>query len=117
MKEHFDNLNPKSEIEINLLQSGALIKGEKNVEFEPSEQEKLKNERYKSDTFDRKWLAIWAAAIVSLWLAAVLFLLFFNTHIKTSDTVMVALLGTTTLNVLGLTYIVLKGHFEEKTHK
>ena len=36
-------------------------------------------ERYQQNTKDRKWLAIWAACIVSLWLFAVISLLFCNT--------------------------------------
>jgi hypothetical protein len=32
-----------------------------------------------------------------------------------SDTVLCVLLGTTTINILGLAYIVLKGLFPEKT--
>lgn len=74
---------------------------------------KLESERYSSDTKDRKWLAIWTAAMVSFWLLAVLFVLIFNDLflICLSDTVLVTLLGTTTLNVLGLSFIVLRGHF------
>lgn len=74
---------------------------------------KLESERYSSDTKDRKWLAIWTAIIVSIWLLAVLFLLFFNEILLfcLSDSVLITLLGTTTLNVLGLSFIVLRGHF------
>jgi hypothetical protein len=74
---------------------------------------KLESDRYSSDTKDRKWLAIWTAVIVTLWLSTVLGILIFNEQklICLSDTVLVALLGTTTLNVLGLSFIVLKGHF------
>jgi hypothetical protein len=76
----------------------------------------LQNERYKSDTIDRKWLAKWAASVVTTWLAVVLFLLVFNTPFCffVSDSVLIALLGTTTLNVLGLSFIVLQGHFKDK---
>jgi type IV secretory pathway TrbL component len=74
---------------------------------------KLESDRYSSDTRDRKWLAIWTATIVTLWLIAVLCILIFNEQklICLSDTVLVTLLGTTTLNVLGLSFIVLRGHF------
>lgn len=74
---------------------------------------KLESARYSSDTKDRKWLAIWTAVIVSCWLIAVICILIFNELmlICLSDTVLVALLGTTTLNVLGLSFIVLRGHF------
>jgi hypothetical protein len=71
--------------------------------------------RYKSDTNDRKWLAEWSATVVSIWLALVLGILACNyDKFHLSDTVLNVLLGTTTLNVLGLTYIVLKGHFNNR---
>lgn len=73
---------------------------------------KLHNQRYSQDTEDRKWLASWATTIVSIWLFFVLFIVAFNhTYSKLSDTVLSVLLGTTTLNVLGLSFIVLRGHF------
>ena len=70
--------------------------------------------RYKSDTSDRKWLAIWTAIVVSTWLSAVMFILLTNEkyHYCLNTTVLVTLLGTTTLNVLGLSFIVLRGHFQ-----
>lgn len=74
---------------------------------------KLEANRYSSDTIDRKWLAKWTAIVVSFWLSAVLSILFFNErHIHLDNSVLIALLGTTTLNVLGLSFIVLRGHFQ-----
>jgi hypothetical protein len=72
----------------------------------------LRNERFRSDTLDRKWLAVWATLIVTSWLIAVILILVNKDKFHLSDTVLVALLATTTLNVLGLSYIVLKGHFK-----
>jgi len=72
----------------------------------------LQNKRYESDTQDRKWLAEWATTAVSIWLLFVLLILIANHgNIHLSDTVLSMLLGTTTLNVLGLSFIVLRGHF------
>jgi hypothetical protein len=72
----------------------------------------LKVDRYKSDTTDRKWLAVWATIIVSIWLFSVLVILVLNSLLTLmSDSVLITLLGTTTLNVLGLSFIVLRGHF------
>jgi len=74
----------------------------------------LENERYNSDTKDRKWLAKWTAWVVTIWLLLVISILYFNNNVfclLLSDSVLIALLGTTTLNVLGLSFIVLKGHF------
>lgn len=79
---------------------------------EQKELKKAKTKRYRSDTFDRKWLAIWTAVVVSLWLGGVFYILCCNNdRICLSDSVMNVLLGTTTLNVLGLSFIVLRGHF------
>lgn len=76
---------------------------------------RLRNERYQEDTKHRRNLSTWAAVIVSIWLISVLFILSFNTDkLRLSDTVIVALLSTTTLNVLGMMVIVLRGLFDEK---
>ena len=73
---------------------------------------KLTAKRFASDTKDRKWLAIWTAALVTLWLVAVMVVLMYNNKgFHLSDPVLLMLLGTTTVNVLGLSYIVLSGHF------
>lgn len=90
--------------------------GKEDIDSETlSEQIDLKRaqtDRYKSDTKDRKWLAEWSTAVVSIWLFLVITILIKNhDSIHLSDSVMIALLGTTTLNVLGLMFIVLKGHF------
>ncbi len=74
---------------------------------------RLENNRYHSDTKDRKWLAKWTAFVVTIWLTSVLLILVFNEDkICLSDKVLITLLGTTTLNVLGLSFIVLRGHFQ-----
>ena len=90
------------------------------------QEKKAKIDRIKQDTNDRRWLAQWASSLVSLWLFAVIILLFCNNQRFTfnlvghnvdimpaiNDNVLIALLATTTLNVLGLTVIVLRGHFK-----
>jgi hypothetical protein len=92
--------------------------GKEDIDSETlSEQKELwkaKTERYKSDTLDRKWLAEWATTVVSIWLFLVILIVMANeSKFHLSDTVLSVLLGTTTFNILGLTYIVLKGHFEQ----
>lgn len=72
---------------------------------------KLQAQRYGSDTRDRKWLAKWTAYVVSIWLFAVIIIVSCSKCLSLSDTVIITLLGTTTLNVLGLSFIVLRGHF------
>ena len=78
-------------------------------------QQKMRNleaDRYGADSKDRKWLAKWTACIVSIWLVAVMLVIIFNKCYQLSDPVLMTLLGTTTLNVLGLSFIVLRGHFQ-----
>lgn len=71
--------------------------------------------RFSQDTRFRKHLANWVMAIVPCWLLLVVIILFLEgfdlLHLHTE--VMITLLATTTINVLGLAYIVLKGIFPE----
>ena len=71
--------------------------------------------RYKKDTRNKNLLALWTAIIISLWMLALLFVIFWNRvwHFM-SDTVLIALFGTTTATVLGLAAIVLKGYFHNQ---
>ena len=76
---------------------------------------KLRNDRYEEDTRHRRNLSTWATVVVSVWLISVLLILTFNTrYLDLSNNVMIALLSTTTLNVLGMMFIVLRGLFENK---
>jgi hypothetical protein len=61
----------------------------------------------------RKSLSYWAAVVVSIFLLLVLIVLLLSGtgRLKLSDVVLSTLLATTTLNVLGLMFIVLKGYF------
>lgn len=71
--------------------------------------------RYIDDSKKRKELSIWACWLVSIYLVLIFVVLMFNSFLfKLSDVVLSVLLGTTTLNVLGLMYIVLHGFFDSK---
>ena len=73
----------------------------------------LKQERYKADTKHRLYLAWSIMGIIIVWLLAVIVILCFNTRFfHLSDIVLVTLLGTTTVTVIGLPAIVLKGFFQ-----
>lgn len=80
-----------------------------NIKSQKGLFQQLQADRYQSDTKDRQWLAQWATCVVSLWLFFVLLIVTQTKHL--SDAVLMTLLGTTTLNVLGLSFIVLRGHF------
>lgn len=76
------------------------------------QKKKLENSRYKSDSGHRVKLTVWTKYVVSIWLGLVILVITLNHHIFfLSDAVLIALICTTTLNVLGLAYIVLKGYF------
>ena len=75
--------------------------------------------RYHQDTEQRLFLAKWVVWTSSVWLIAVIIILILSgcEYLKLSDIVLNVLLATTTANVLGLAYIVLKGLFGQKDNK
>ena len=85
-----------------------------NNDTKPLKQQEseLRSERFKNDTYWRCKFSWWVIIVDSVWLLAILLILIFNfNYFCLSDTVLVILLGTTTINVLGLAVIVLKGLF------
>lgn len=84
-------------------------------------EERLKEaelNRYNQDTQHRGNLSVWAGALVSFWLVSVLLILVGNnSSYKLHDSVLITLLGTTTLNVLGLMVIVLSDLFNKSKNK
>jgi hypothetical protein len=79
------------------------------------EDQKLKSRRYRQDTDERKLLSHWVIWVVSTWLGITVLILVLNHPLclKLSDAVCCMLLGTTTVNILGLAFIVLKGLFPD----
>lgn len=90
----------------------------------------LEQHRTIENTQARRRLERWACWAIVIYLACVFLLLIFNgisriiwPHIFTadhplfSDTVLYVILSTTTVNILGLGFIVLKGHFPQKEDK
>lgn len=75
-----------------------------------------RKERFSQDTRFRKYLAVWVMWIVPCWLILVIVILFLCglQVISLNSKVLITLLATTTVNVLGLAYIVLKGIFPEE---
>jgi type IV secretory pathway TrbL component len=78
-------------------------------------QKKLNADRYEQDTKERKLLSHWVVVVVSSWLFLVFSILLLEgfSLISIGHTVLCVLLGTTTVNILGLAYIVLRGLFPE----
>lgn len=77
-----------------------------------------RKDRFSQDTRFRKHLANWVMIIVPSWLVAVIVILMLCGFrvLEFNSEVLITLLATTTVNVLGLAYIVLKGIFPEE-HK
>lgn len=75
--------------------------------------DKQESIRFGQDTRHRKCLVYWMMAVVSVWLIIVLLLTTFNCTwcLKISEPILITLLATTTLNVLGLSKIILTGLF------
>ena len=80
-----------------------------------NDMEEQEKERFKQDTKFRKHFSNWVMWIVPIWLLLTMMLMIFTGFGLTSfsDGAIVALLTTTTANVLGLAHIVLKGMFPE----
>lgn len=73
----------------------------------------LKNRRFSLDTEDRSVLARKTFWLIVAWLSCVVILLAFNSlWFRLSDSVLLMLLGTTTINIIGLAAIVLNGYFK-----
>lgn len=90
----------------------------------------LEQHRTIENTQARRRLERWACWAIVIYLACVFLLLIFNgisrvlwpdifngEHPLFSDSVLYVILSTTTVNILGLGFIVLKGHFPQKENK
>lgn len=75
----------------------------------------LENKRYGEDTRHRSKLVNWVIVLVSGWMLFVASILFLNKvyELELNTEIIITLLTTTTINILGLPIIVLKGLFKE----
>lgn len=75
--------------------------------------------RFAQDTKHRRRLVCWMMWVVSLWLIAVLFIVISNQKmdLQIDNKVLITLLATTTVNILGLSRIVLNGLFGSQRRK
>lgn len=85
-------------------------------DFDTMSMEDQERERYGQDTRFRKYLSKWVMWIVPVWLFLVILIVYLCSFglCELTDVQMSTLLATTTANVLGLAYIVLKGMFGVK---
>ena len=95
---------------------GLKIQGSSSSELDNVDNDSLQKqerERYRQDTRQRKFLVRWVVALTSTWLILVITIIFLQGFrlVSLENSILIALLATTTLNVLGLAYIVLEGLF------
>ena len=85
------------------------------VDYDKNELKRQEILRYAEDTEHRRKLILWVKFVVSLWLLCVIIVVAFNSIFcfKLNDSVLIALLTTTTVNILGLAFIVLRGLFDD----
>lgn len=60
----------------------------------------------------REKFAKWVKFLISIWLCIILSIVVFHKNLCLSDSVLIALLSTTTINILGLCAIILRGLFK-----
>ena len=86
------------------------------VQEEVARTFKLTNDSIEDNNSHRNTLVCWMRTVVSLWLmfTALVVLFLYSKVGYISDSVMCTLLSTTTVNVLGLAVIVLRGLFNKK---
>jgi hypothetical protein len=78
----------------------------------------LKNARYKDNSDMRKALVVAFTTIIALWLLSVLLILVGNTNrYHLSENTLITFLTTSSANVLGMMYVILKNLFPEKNKK
>jgi hypothetical protein len=98
-----------------IIDESSNISNETVTDFDSRDLKAQENQRYAQDTHERRILSKWVRYVVSLWLAIVIIIIMLNNRfVGLSDTVCCVLLGTTTINILGLAFIVLRGLFDKK---
>lgn len=104
---------------INDLERNSIPEPHVSMEDEKLRSHKLANEDFEKSIKHRHTLVIWMMCVVSIWLVIAAGIVIIQLCIKQglSDTVLCTLLSTTTINVLGLAVIVLKGLFNHKSDK
>ena len=105
----------EGEYEFNLIENQSTNISE--IDRDKSSIEEQEAIRFNEDTKHRGKLVGWVMDVSHLWLFFVAFSISLDAsplNFNISDSVIIALLGTATVNVLGLPYVVLKGLFPGK---
>lgn len=91
--------------------------GSVDIDKKPLEKQKdIYEKRYEQDTGWRSKLSWWVIAVDSVWLISIIIILILLGVgcLNLPTPVIITLLATTTINVLGLAFIVLRGMFPNK---
>lgn len=91
---------------INNLESTSNKSIEEKIKANDSTVLEQKIKDLKQDRDERKKYARWTYYIISVWLLMILFLVFNSSLLKLSDAVLITLVSTTTINIIGLAFIV-----------
>lgn len=113
--------SPRPRKELNLLDQVETLLNTTPAEQEPTDElidkchHFIKLHRIVENTNARKRLEKWAKRVIVIYLLFVLCVVIINSlrWILISDAVMITILSTTTVNIIGLGLIVLRGHFPQ----
>jgi len=119
----FGRRNPRTDNEIFTDTAQTIVlQGEVTPDAIENSRHLLEQQRMLEDTKARRRLERWATRVISWYLIIVLLLVVANGMLAAfspntafiSSGIMIAILTTTTINIIGLGLIVLKGHFPSK---
>ncbi|MDA9129395.1 hypothetical protein N9J72_02885 [Candidatus Gracilibacteria bacterium] len=85
-----------------------------DIHYADKKPSDLRGRRYSLDTWSRVGLTLWVGIVIPSYLYIVLELVYLSSELNISDSVLTVLLTTTTFNILGMMYIVLRGYFNVK---
>lgn len=120
------NNNNEDERNVDLLKiAGSLLSSCTSDENIAKAKELAELHRLVENTKARRRLEKWSLKVISIYLLVVLFIVFLNYTnlcwlkdvIIIPETIMIAILTTTTVNIIGLGLIVLRGHFLANSDK
>jgi hypothetical protein len=115
-----EDFAPEENYEDGVVENSVVVNYKDDTELERFKNEnsrlRLKNQRYGWNTFLRILFSIVYTWLLIVWLNKVIHILIHNNicGYKLSDNVLIALLVTSTANVIGMVVIVLKNLFPEK---
>ena len=115
-----EDFAPEENYEEGVVENSVVINYKDDTELERFKNEnhklRLKNERYRGNTILRVVFSFVYTLLLIVWLNKVIHILTHNylCCYKLSDNVLIALLVTSTANVIGMVVIVLKNLFPEK---